>query len=571
MANADPDLAAELALMSLPVAAKRINGQLTYDLTVQGWGTYRVSKRNGDASVDAQPERPDVDRPDPGVDFTMVMDARTLAQMAAGASPARLMLDGRLRIRGKRRRALKLRAMAEGELDLAEVLRSGADIDPDLLYRSLEYLIDPAWTKGHKFTVVYELDGEAWQVEIRDGNRPTVASGHPTRANATVRLSRATFNSMLNGEMTPTEAMQKGLTAVEGEIFPVVLLGRWMERAQGRDEKEMAREREQRAKQEERIGSWGGKRPGANGAGRHGTDGLLDYTELYALWERQNWSAHEIDFSVDREQWAITPRDSQLHMTWSLGNFYIGEERVTADLVPFVGAAPSGEVEAFLSTQLVDEARHAVFFDRFGAEVMVLEAGDLRGRLQELEAMMMEPWHRVFDDDLRGIAKQVAERPHDLDLFVEGIATYHMVIEGVLAMTGQHFILKYMEDHGLYPGFQRGFALVERDEHRHIAFGVRFLKDMIEQDSKYAGIIERKVLELVPHATQVFVPPYADSPQDFVSYGYRSDQIYGFAYRALKRRMGLLGLEIPPAGELMPGPVDSDAAVESPEQAPTAA
>src|SRR3954463_2294868 len=65
MANADPDLAAKLALMSLPVAAKRINGQLTYDLTVQGWGTYRVSKRNGDASVDAQPERPDVDRPDP--------------------------------------------------------------------------------------------------------------------------------------------------------------------------------------------------------------------------------------------------------------------------------------------------------------------------------------------------------------------------------------------------------------------------------------------------------------------------------------------------------------------------
>ncbi|HYZ27541.1 MAG TPA: SCP2 sterol-binding domain-containing protein, partial [Thermoleophilaceae bacterium] len=140
MAGADPDLAAKLVLMSLPVAAKRIHGELTYDLTVQGWGTYRVSKRNGDASVDKQPDRSDVDRPEPGVDFTMVMDARTLAQMAAGASPARLMLDGRLRIRGKRRRALKLRAMADGDLDLAEVLRSGAEIDPDLLYRSLEYL-----------------------------------------------------------------------------------------------------------------------------------------------------------------------------------------------------------------------------------------------------------------------------------------------------------------------------------------------------------------------------------------------------------------------------------------------
>src|SRR4051794_7027620 len=269
MANSDPDLAAKLVLMSLPVAAKRIQGELTYDLTVQGWGTYRVSKHNGDASVDAQPERPDVDRPDPGVDFTMVMDARTLAQMAAGASPARLMLDGRLRIRGKRRRALKLRAMAEGELDLAEVLRSGADIDPDLLYRSLEYLIDPSWTTGHKFTVVYELGDHSWQVEVRDGNRPKVATGRPSgKPNATVRLSLETFHSLLNGQLTPSEAMQKDLTSVEGQIYPVTLLGRWMERAQGRDEQELTREREQRAKQQDRVGSWGGAKPGTNGSGR---------------------------------------------------------------------------------------------------------------------------------------------------------------------------------------------------------------------------------------------------------------------------------------------------------------
>src|SRR4051812_17122772 len=198
MAHNDPDLAAKLVLMSLPVAARRIPGDLTYDLTVQGWGTYRVEKRNGDATVDRQDERGDVDRPDPGVDFTMVMDARTLAHMAAGANPARLMFEGRLRIRGKRRRALKLRAMAEGELDLAEVLRAGGEIDPDLLYRSLEYLIDAEWTRGHKFIVVYELSGNgngnglggSWQVEVRDGNRITVATGRPAaNPDATVRLT----------------------------------------------------------------------------------------------------------------------------------------------------------------------------------------------------------------------------------------------------------------------------------------------------------------------------------------------------------------------------------------------
>src|SRR3954452_8757846 len=329
MAYSDPDLAAKLVIMSLPVTAKRIHGELTYDLTVEGWGTYRVSKQNGTATVDEQPERSEVDRPDPGVDFTMVMDARTLAQMAAGANPARLMLEGRLRIRGKRRRALKLRAMAEGELDLAEVLRSGGEIDPDLLYRALEYLIDPEWTRGHKFTIVYELDGNAWQVEVRDGSRVTVATGRPNKADATVRLSLDTFRALLNGELTPTEAMQKNLTSVEGQIYPVTLVGRWMERAQGRDEKELARESQQRAKQAERIGSWGGKRADTNGGSRKGADGLLDYTELYALWERQNWRAHEAALAVDREQWVTTPSESQRHTTWSLGAFYIGEERVT--------------------------------------------------------------------------------------------------------------------------------------------------------------------------------------------------------------------------------------------------
>ena len=72
---------------------------------------------------------------------------------------------------------------------------------------------------------------------------------------------------------------------------------------------------------------------------------------------------------------------------WSIANFYIGEERVAADLAPFVLAAPSGEIEIFLATQLVDEARHAAFFDRFMAEVLALEAEDLRGRLAEMEEL----------------------------------------------------------------------------------------------------------------------------------------------------------------------------------------
>ena len=64
--------------------------------------------------------------------------------------------------------------------------------------------------------------------------------------------------------------------------------------------------------------------------------------------------------------------------------------------------------------------------------------------------------------------------------------------------------------------------------------------------------------ELLPEAAKVFVPPEADDPTDFFSYGHHSSQVYGFAYQALNRRMKAIGIDIPPAEELMPGPVVYD-------------
>jgi ribonucleoside-diphosphate reductase beta chain len=551
VADHDPELAARLVLMTLPAAAAAIPATLAYELDVDGVGAYRVSVADGRARVDpASDGQP--------TDFSISTDARSLVDLALGRQgPLGLALRRRLRIKGSRRRALLLRRMSNGQPGAAEVLRAGGKLDPDLIYRALPYMVDPAWTRGHRFTVAYQLTGEGggrWYVEARDGERLRVGRDEPERVDAVARLSYETYQRLAAGELTPSQAMRDRLTDVEGEIYPVTLLGRWIDRAQGRDDAELQRERAQRRLQEARAGVFA---VGANGGGPNG-GGLLDYKQLYALWERQNWRASEIDFSVDREQWLATPTESQENTIWTLGSFYVAEERVTADLAPFLMAAPTGEIELFLSTQLVDEARHAAFFDRFGAEVIALTADDFRGRMNEVEARLKGPWHTVFDNGLRDVANRIKARPDDLDLFVEGITTYHLVLEGFLAVTGQAMIRDYMLDHGLYPGFCEGFGLVERDEHRHIAFGVRFLKEAIEQDPRHAQTVERTVLELAPSAAYVFVPPHAKDAREFVSYGYHSSEVYGFAYRALKRRMRVLGLDVPPPDELMPGPIDAE-------------
>jgi ribonucleoside-diphosphate reductase beta chain len=554
MSQQDPELAARMILHAMPAAAATLPTGLSYRLELEGMGAWRVT---------ALEDRAEVTTADPGGEmngdaFAIATDPGTLAKLASGANPIPALLGGRLRLRGKRRKAFALRHLSPdaGPRQLAKL---GLPVDPDLLYRSLAYAIEPEWTRGHSFKIGYELVGEgggAWTVEVDDGTVRT-AAGLSEDADAVVRLRFSDWLRLLSGEISPTDAMRLGLTEVDGNVPEVTLLGRWIDRAEGVDGPELEREVRQRALQKRRAGAWGSKAEG-NGNGAAPKGGLMDYQQLYALWERQNWRSHELDFSVDKEHWLTTPAEAQRHTAFSLGSFYVGEERVTADLAPFLLASPSGEVEAFIATQLVDEMRHAVFFDRWMAEVMGLESEDLRGRLKEMEETMLtlEPWHFLFDDSLRDIANRIKHDPDNLELFVEGIVTYHMVTEGVLAMPGQRILIQYTEDHGLYPGFNQGFKLVEQDEHRHIAFGVRFLKDVCEERPEMKDVILNRLTHLLPKAAEVFNPPESDDPSNFVSYGHSSAQIYGFAYQALQRRMKMIGVEIPPPEELMPGPVD---------------
>jgi ribonucleoside-diphosphate reductase beta chain len=561
MAESDPELAARLIIQSLPAAAAKLPDGMSYRLELDGVGAWTVSSLGGRAKVAEVLAGADLN----GETFAISTDAETLARVASGRNPVGPLMNGRLKLRGRRRKALALRKL-DPEAGPRELARLGHPVDPDLVFRSLAYAIEPEWTRGHGFTVAYELVGDGggtWRVEVDDG-AVRVERGLGEDPDALVRLRYTDWLELLSGELTPPDAMRLGKTEVEGSIPPVTLLGRWIDRAAGIDGPELEREQRQRRIQAENAGSWGSKVTAGGAAGdagdpaesRRPKGGLLNYEQLYALWERQNWRAHELDFSVDREHWLISPGEAQRHTAFSIGSFYVGEERVTADLAPFLLAAPSGEIEAFLATQLVDEMRHAVFFDRWASEVMGLESGSFRARLHEIEDRMLGPWHFLFDDSLREIANRIKDRPDDLELFVEGIVTYHMVTEGVLAMPGQRIMIEYTADHDLYPGFNKGFSLVEQDEHRHIAFGVRFLKDVCDERPEMKAVIVRRLEELLPKAAEVFCPPEADDPSDFVSYGHHSSQVYGFAYQALKRRMAAIGIEIPPPERLMPGPVD---------------
>ena len=144
-----------------------------------------------------------------------------------------------------------------------------------------------------------------------------------------------------------------------------------------------------------------------------GKANLLSYTELYELWERQQWRTQDLDFSRDRADWTerIEPEERFQRM-YGLSAFFIGEQRVTDELGPIMRAAPTEEQRIFLSTQIADEARHVQFFNRFYEEVGVLEgADDLADRLRATEEHLNEGFGELFDKMLKERVDRLAAEP----------------------------------------------------------------------------------------------------------------------------------------------------------------
>ena len=269
---------------------------------------------------------------------------------------------------------------------------------------------------------------------------------------------------------------------------------------------------------------------------------LLNYSELYRLWERQQWRTQDIDFSQDRIDWhERIPPDERFQRMYGLSSFFIGEQKVAEELGPMMRAAPTEEMQIFLCTQIADEARHVAFFNRFYEEVGVLESDNLQDRLVETSEHLNPKFNVLFDEMLGSRVDRLAREPEDLETLVEAITLYHMVIEGMLALTGQHFIMEYNENQGTLPGFVEGFNKVARDEHRHVAFGARFLREMAERDERYLDAIQRTLVESGPVADGVLEPPwYVEGETEL--FGYTMEETRAFAMKCLERRLKVIGL-----------------------------
>ena len=264
---------------------------------------------------------------------------------------------------------------------------------------------------------------------------------------------------------------------------------------------------------------------------------------LYRLWERQNWSSHEIDLSRDRADWEALRDELRDEMLWGLSAFFVGEERVTNQFSGLVLAAEDKHEEAFLLTQQVDEARHAQHFNRLYEEVFRLD-GSFEDRLergpQGPHRGLLHAVRRVLVD---AHAALLAD-PRDIGAKVEFVTLYHMVIEGTLALTGQRFQTDNLEQRAILPGHLEAFKLISRDEHRHVAYGTWFLQQKA-RDPDLAARMQETLARTLPAAAGVLVPRGYQLGDEYEYLGYDSQTMNEFAFTALSRRLKVIGVGLP--------------------------
>ncbi|MFI5800466.1 VlmB-like protein [Streptomyces sp. NPDC051677] len=162
----------------------------------------------------------------------------------------------------------------------------------------------------------------------------------------------------------------------------------------------------------------------------------------------------------------------------------IAEDKAARAITSLVQNAPDVKCMEFYATQLIDEARHAQAFRAHMVEVGIPEA--------ELDDVMEEcagEHQRNVLDPLEEFGLEVMNGPH---AFVSGVAVLTILVEGVLAPTGELSEHKWKIVDPAAASVERGAGI---DEIRHLTVGSEIVKRHLERDPSVkehlAGVVRR--------------------------------------------------------------------------------
>ena len=193
---------------------------------------------------------------------------------------------------------------------------------------------------------------------------------------------------------------------------------------------------------------------------------------------RLQWDPAAIDLTEDSRAWPELPNERRRRLMTILAGFRVAEDAVSEHITPFADVARQATLASHESLmawvfflQRRDEERHALWFDRVAAEVLGLPGAAPAERREAARAHVPAGVLELFEVKLPEMAAELAAGRAELG---EGVALYHMVLEGIIFDAAHHVLRNDLAD-GALPGVREGIERVELDERWHIGFGLRCL------------------------------------------------------------------------------------------------
>jgi ribonucleoside-diphosphate reductase beta chain len=280
---------------------------------------------------------------------------------------------------------------------------------------------------------------------------------------------------------------------------------------------------------------------------------LPGYLDLYRRYLRQRWDVYELDFSQDVHDWTTgmsqTERDAFVAIS---SGFHHGERQVEVELPVFM-LGGSEESKIYMSSQIEDEARHTVFFDRFYREVVGLPGESLQEVLDASFHHVSETFVGPFGL-LAYLTDELRRDPEDPAARVRYGTTYFLWIEGVLALSVMKITLTYCRNRKFLPGYYAGFTATCRDEARHVQFGMRFLRDSVTEDPR----LMREIHETL--RTILSINGATSRRVALEALGWSPEEVRRLMIRQLSMKLVDVGIGLPPDLEQMVSRIEPELA-----------
>lgn len=220
--------------------------------------------------------------------------------------------------------------------------------------------------------------------------------------------------------------------------------------------------------------------------------------DIYRKYEKAIkgiWNPRDWDYSQDIEDWKDLPEENRRALLGITIRFFAGEQVVAEDVVPMLVAARAlGRYDwiMFLGTFAMEEAKHAEFFAQWHSRVVgILDPPEVvpyfltRGKtvdptgrfeVKEVAHEGLPAYAAELERALRAGEQVDIERQ-----MLRYCTLYCAFVEGVLSMPSYEIVVDACTHWDKFPTLKHGFRRILSDEGRHITFGTKAVRLLLEE------------------------------------------------------------------------------------------